>query len=257
MKIDQNIKTFNIKSGNYKEARPIYPLELFELFNQLSYSKIRAWDCACGSGQVAVTLDLYFKEVYATDLNENQVMNSYGSDSIHYSVQNSEDTIFPDNYFDLICVAQAMHWFDLDKYFKEVKRLLKTGGLFTCFGYSFFKISPEIDNIIKENFLDPIKPYWSEKNRIIWNGYKDVEFPFKKIKTPKIEMKVNWNLNQLIDYMKTWSAYKRYDESNIIDISMDLKSSLINIWPMEEIKEINMDFCLYVGQNNSGFKGDV
>ena len=40
----------------------------------------------------------------------------------------AEQTSLPDASVDLITVAQAFHWFDLEKVKEEFKRILKTGG---------------------------------------------------------------------------------------------------------------------------------
>lgn len=249
MKLDQNVITFNTKSNDYESARPVYPRELFEFLKRECYSTETAWDCACGTGQVSKSLVNYFNKVYASDINENQILNSFKSESVNFSVQKAEETTFSDSFFDTVCVAQAMHWFNLEKYFREVKRVLKTGGVFACWGYSFFKIEPDIDKVVKEILLDPIKPYWSSRNKILWDKYKDVTFPFKHIQTPEIEMNQIWTKSQLLDYVKTWSAYKRYMEDSSIDIGNIFMEKTRDIWPVDKERNVKMDFSLYLGRN--------
>ena len=81
-----------------------------------------AWDCACGNGQVARHLVKFFQSVEASDMSENQIEHAYRHERINYSVQKSESTVFPDSCFDLICVAEAIHWFDIPKFYDEVRR---------------------------------------------------------------------------------------------------------------------------------------
>lgn len=249
MKIDQNVTTFNRKSNSYESARPIYPDKLFEILSKECSRTEIAWDCACGTGQVSKSLIHYFKKVYATDINENQILNSFKHDAVHFSIQKAEITTFKKSFFDLVCVAQAMHWFNTGQFFNEVKRVLKPDGIFACFGYSFFNINPEIDKIVKETLFNPIKNYWSSKNKILWNNYKEVTFPFKAIQSPEIEMKQSWTKLQLLDYIKTWSAYKRFKEDNSKDIGKIFLEKTKDIWPIDKKKSIKMEFTLYLGRN--------
>ena len=106
--------------------------------------KKTAWDCGTGNGQVAVKLSQYFNEVYATDLSSAQIENA-DKKNIFYSVENAEETLFPDNKFDLITVAQAIHWFDFENFYNEVERNLKPGGIIAVIGYDIFRINEEIN----------------------------------------------------------------------------------------------------------------
>lgn len=246
-KVDVNITTFNSKSGEYKNFRPLYPERLFEVLRSYCKEGKRAWDSACGNGQVASSLVRYFDSVSASDLNLNQIENRIDHKNIDFSVQNSEETTYKNSSFDLVVVAQAMHWFNLDKFFSEVKRVLKPGGVFACIGYSFFTVSSEIDEIVKELVLDPISSYWSDKNRILWNRYEDVNFPFYKVDIEDVEMASFWTREELINYISTWSAYKRYRENSSKEILEELDLKLKKIWPCSEKKKVVMDFSAYVG----------
>lgn len=161
--MDQNVAAFNKRSLEYEFARPVYPKEVFDFLSNRCPNKKRAWDCACGTGQVSKSLINYFSKISATDINENQIKSTTKHKTIEFSVQKSESTNFPSEYFDLICVAQALHWFDINDYFQEVNRLLKQDGIFACLGYGFFKIEDEIDIIIKKTILKPLNSYWSKK----------------------------------------------------------------------------------------------
>jgi len=228
--MDQNILTFNIDSEIYLKGRPKYPNELYEsIVQNCMYTEI-AWDCGCGNGQVSIDLVNHFKYIEATDINEKQIENSFQDKNIRYTLQESENTNFIDEQFDLVCAAQCIHWFDLQKYFKEVKRVLKPQGIFACWGYSFFSINNEIDKIVEDNLLHPINQYWSERNRILHNHYNEIEFPFAKVDLPNIQMNMIWNVDELLCYLSTWSAVKLYNEQHNSSIIRNLKEQLKNIW---------------------------
>ena len=65
-----------------------------------------------------------------------------------YAVSAAEKTLFGDNSFDLVTVAQAIHWFDFKAFYSEVKRTLKHGGLLAVITYGLLKINVDADKII-------------------------------------------------------------------------------------------------------------
>lgn len=87
-----------------------------------------------------------------------------------------------------------------------------------------------------------------KKNLILWNKYKDVDFPFDEIKSPDFEMKQYWDKIELIKYIKTWSAYKRFVEENNEDIESNFINHVQELWPDNQKKKVVMDFSVYVGK---------
>jgi SAM-dependent methyltransferase len=244
------IDLFSDKSDLYAAARPQYPKALYEFLVAHANTRERAWDCGAGSGQSSVTLAEYFSEVYATDVSEQQIANAMGKNNVLYSVQPAEKTSFPNDYFDLVTVAQALHWFDLDRFWSEVKRVLKSNGVFAAWGYDWFSISPEIDAVVKEGILDIIAPYWSSHAHLLWDGYRDIGFPFEPIQTPSITMKVMWNLPELLDYLHTWSATRQCMQQQGTTFFEVLRESLLGVWDRpEQKKEVSMNFHIIAGRN--------
>ena len=155
--------------------------------------KKSAWDVACGNGQAAIDLVEHFDQVHATDISEEQIAHAHLHPRVQYSVQLAEETNFAENQFDLVSVAQALHWFDYDRFWPEVKRVLKPKGVFAAWGYSWFSINTVADQALNENFLAPIESYWAKENQLLWDGYRDIPFPFERIEAPKFKMNVEWN----------------------------------------------------------------
>lgn len=244
--MDSNSKSFNLKSGQYAQSRPRYPRNFYDfLISFVNHQEI-LWDCACGNGQVAIDLVGDFKKVFATDINENQIKNAFKHPKINYAVSPSENTSFPNNYFDLIGVAQAMHWFDLDAFFKEVDRVLKPDGILAIFGYGFVKINHEVDQILEQVLHSEIDKYWSEGNSLLISEFKGVDFPFKNIDTPSFNMNQAWQRTDLLTYLDTWSAVKRYNEKNNSNIVEILKQHLEPLWDSNEYKTAKMDLYSYI-----------
>ena len=241
---------FSDKSDLYASARPRYPDELFEFLCDQCPDLDRAWDCGTGSGQAAISLAKHFRQVEATDVSSQQIKNAASHRRIHYSVQPAERTNFPDNAFSLVTVAQALHWFTLEKFWQEVQRVLKPGGIFATWTYTWFHVSDEIDQIIKARLLDAIVGFWVPQNRLAWDGYRNVSFPFAEIPSPDIILAPQWNLDQLLSYLGTWSATRRYIEANGDGFFRELEVALGNVWGNHEKKRaISMEFHLKVGHH--------
>ncbi len=54
-----------------------------------------------------------------------------------------------------------------------------------------------------------IEPYWAENNSLLWQHYRDVDFPYKQLDSPGFGMSVYWNLQELFDLIHTFSATRR------------------------------------------------
>jgi ubiquinone/menaquinone biosynthesis C-methylase UbiE len=200
---------FSEVSERYALARPLYPRELYEwLASQCPLRRI-AWDCATGNGQAAVGLAPYFEKIRASDISAEQIAHRIASANVEYSTQSAESTNFPDATFDLIVVAQALHWFDFPRFWAEVRRVARPGALFCAWGYSWPTTPPEIDRELVAPFRDLVEPFWLENNRVLWDGYPSeaIQFPFASLpEVPEFELRTHWTLPQLIAYLKTWSA---------------------------------------------------
>lgn len=245
----KNDTLFSVNSELYAGARPVYPAELFSYLSSLCKGDERAWDCAAGSGQAAIGLSAHFNEVKATDISREQIANSFSHSRVEYSVQPAEKTDFADNSFDLVCVAQALHWFKYDKFYPEVKRVLKPGGIFAAWGYSWPLINEQIDSIIEEKVLKVLRPYWAEENKLLWDGYRDVPFPFLELEPPPFVLKINWSCTELFNYMRSWSAGRLCIEELGEAPFKEAQLAAAALYGAEgEKREVKMNLFLRVGE---------
>jgi SAM-dependent methyltransferase len=246
------IDLFSEKSDLYATARPRYPDRLYTFLSSCVASRDRAWDCGTGSGQAAIALAKDFAEVQATDVSAQQIANAIPASNVFYSVQAAEATHFPEAYFDLAIVAQALHWFDLERFWPEVDRVLRPGGVFAAWGYTFFYIAPEIDAVVKSSIFDPIAPYWSPRIRYLWERYQTVGCPFQPIPVPTIEMSVSWNLPELLAYLHTWSATRQWLEVQGCEFFEIASAKLSPLWGNpDDRKTVSMEFHLIAGRKES------
>ncbi|MBU6153118.1 MAG: methyltransferase domain-containing protein [Bdellovibrionales bacterium] len=106
---------FSKQAKAYSEYRPMYPEEMYQFLFQQCKGHERAWDCATGNGQAAVALSEVFGSVLATDRSTEQIQYARKKSNIRYLVAKAEDRLeVPDSHFDLVTIAQALHWPNLD-----------------------------------------------------------------------------------------------------------------------------------------------
>jgi SAM-dependent methyltransferase len=235
---------FTIQSGLYARYRPVYPPTLYTFLLSLITEKQAAWDCGTGNGQVATELSSHFQKVFATDISEQQIINAVKKDNIFYSVQRAETTSFPNHSFDLITVAQAIHWFDFDLFYKEVLRTIKPGGILAVIGYGLFTADKETDQLLNDFYHHIIGPYWDEERKYIDENYQTIPFPFTTIPSPDFTINYEWSLGDLTGYLETWSAVQHYIKANNQNPVELIKDKLENLWPEGSVKPIRFPVLL-------------
>lgn len=221
---------FSRQSVDYAQYRPGYPQELFNWLYSHCAGYEAAWDCATGNGQAAVRIADKFKVVYATDISISQLENSIKKENIIYQEGKAEETAFKNDSFDLVTVAQALHWLDHKRFFSEVQRVAKNGALFTAWGYGLLSISPGIDDLIHKFYNNIVGPYWDKERRHVDNNYSDIPFPFEELPCPVFAMHYHWTVEHMIGYLHSWSAVQHYIKdkgANPVDI---IKDDLAKVW---------------------------
>ena len=97
--------------------------------------------------------------------------------------------------------------------------------------------------------LQVIDQDWAPQNAILWNGYRDIQMPFSPIETPELNSEVSWNLYQLLAYVHTWSATRRYMERTGNEFLNTAESALVLEWGQPESeKNIQMPLHLIAGR---------
>lgn len=240
---------FSKQAEIYVQYRPTYPKELYDYLASLTKDHVLAWDCGTGNGQSALQLAEFYENVYASDPSEQQIKNAILHSQINYRVESAEQTALEDQSVDLITVAQAIHWFDFDRFYAEVKRVLKSDGIIAVWAYSFPDISPELDPIIRNFHDNVVGEFWQKENRMIENEYVDVPFPFELIAAPAFQIRKQWTLKELLGYFRSWSATQKYIDKYAENPLESLGIELAKHWGNESTpREIIWKLILKVGK---------
>lgn len=239
---------FSAQSNAYKKFRPTYPDELYDVILKNVKSRNECWDCGTGNGQVAAELAKHFNKVYATDLSQNQIDNAEKRENIIYTVGTAEKTGFENNKFDLITVAQAAHWFNMEAFNVEMRRVCKNGGVVCVWGYGLLRINDPVNKFIDNFYNDIVGPYWDPERKHIENEYSALNFDFDKLETPKnLFIKTRWTLSEFEGYLNSWSSVQNYKELKKENPVSWIIDNLRNLWNKNEQKEARFPVFMKMG----------
>ncbi|WP_303903062.1 class I SAM-dependent methyltransferase [Thiohalomonas denitrificans] len=221
---------FSALAGNYARYRPGYPAALFEYLADLAPSHRKAWDCATGSGQAALGLAAHFESVVATDASAEQLAAAEPISKVVYRVAPAERSGLEKGSVDLVTVAQALHWFDVDRFYTEVRRVLAPGGVIAVWCYNLLSVDEAVDAVIDRLYSHVLEPYWPLERRFVENGYRGLPFPFREIEPLGYSMEAHWDLARLLGYLNSWSATNRFTEATRRDAVEEIRRVLEDAW---------------------------
>ncbi|MCB0532430.1 MAG: class I SAM-dependent methyltransferase [Lewinellaceae bacterium] len=240
---------FSHQAASYARYRPVYPPSLIEHMANLAPGKHAAWDCATGNGQVAVALAEHFESVLATDMSAQQLEHARPHPRIRYAQERAEHCSAADETFDLITVAQAVHWFDFESFFAEVQRVLRPDGILALIGYSLFTADDaDIDAVVRHFYVDITGPYWDAERRHIDAAYQTIPFPLKEIDMPHFFMEFNWTADDVLGYFSSWSAVQHYIRANGHNPVELIEPDLRAAWGGVGSRKISNQLLLKVGR---------
>jgi SAM-dependent methyltransferase len=221
---------FSRLAARYAVYRPRYPGGLFDAIAAIS-GPGPVWDCATGTGQAALPLAERFATVAATDASRQQVRSAARHRGICYAVGLAEAAPLRSGWAQLVTVAQALHWLDLSRFYPEVRRVLRPGGLLVAWTYGIQRVDGgAIDTVVEDFYGRVVGPYWAPERRWVETGYRTLDFPFEEIEIASPPMVEDWSLGQLLGYVSTWSAVAKCREVTGDDPLLALEAELAPLW---------------------------
>lgn len=222
---------FSPVAARYAAHRPGYPAALFDFLAGPVPRDALVWDCAAGNGQATVDLARRFDRVIGTDASADQIASAPALPGVEWRVALADQSGLPDQSVGLVTVAQAIHWFPFDRFYAEVRRVLRPGGRIAVWCYGLHQVGdPAVDTLIHSYYADGVGRWWPPERRWVEEGYRTLPFPFAELPTPQFSMEAQWSLDDLTGYFATWSATQRCARETGRDPIPDLRVRLASVW---------------------------
>ena len=201
---------FSGDSGAYARFRPRYPAALFSWLASLTPGHDLAWDAGTGSGQAAIALIRHFRSVVATDASAEQLAQAERHERVTYRCEPSHRASIVDQSVDIITAGAAAHWFELDDFYAEVRRVARPGAIVALFSYGPRDLADAIHPAVHHYQEVVLRDYWPERIGLVHDRYATLPFPFEEIEAPSFTMSAEWTLAGALAFLETWSASQRY-----------------------------------------------
>ena len=241
-----NAALFATVAREYASFRPGYPPALFGWLAGAAPALDAVWDAGCGSGQASIALAGHFAQVHATDVAPEQIAAAQAHPRVRYAVAPAERSGLPDASVDLVTVAQALHWFDVDAFYAEARRVARPRAALVVWTYPRPRfVAAEFDARFEDFYSNVVGPYWPPERRHVDVQYASLPFPFAPLHAPPFGLTLDWTLPQVLGYVSSWSATARYKKENGSDPVPLLAASLGEIWPdAGQRRELRMPLVL-------------
>jgi SAM-dependent methyltransferase len=221
---------FSRDSSAYAKFRPTYPPALFEWLATLPASRSVAWDCGTGTGQAAVMLTPHFSTVVASDASRAQVKAADRSTGVRYFAALGESCAIAPERIDLVTVAQALHWIDRERFYRELDRVMAPGGALAIWTYGIFRSTPDIDAVVGRFYQHTVGSYWPAERAHVESGYRTIDIPIAQVSPPPFRIEERLTFDELIGFIRTWSAVGRYIAALKTDPVVQLEQDLHAVW---------------------------
>jgi SAM-dependent methyltransferase len=244
-----NATLFTTVAREYADFRPGYPPALFEWLARASPARDAAWDVGCGSGQASVALAEHFRIVHATDVAAEQITAARPHPRIRYAVAPAESSGLPDASVDRVTVAQALHWFDVEAFYAEARRVARPGALLVVWNYPRPEFDdPALDAVFLDFYSNVVGPYWPAGRKHVEENYATLPFPQPEIPHPRFAIELDWSRAQVIGYVSSWSATARYRAARGADPVPLLSRALDAAWPNDTPARLRMPLGMRVAK---------
>lgn len=221
---------FSAIAAEYRAARPRWPRTVAEFLADAAPGRTLAWEAGCGSGQFTEALAGAFARVHATDSSAAQLAAADPRPGVRYAAEPAERCSLPGACADLVCAAQAAHWFELPRFYAEAQRVGRPGASLALLCYGRCAIAPEADAVVEAFYSGAAGPHWPPERRHVEDGYRSLPFPFPKIAAPAFALEADWNLSQFLGYVATWSAAQRLRAASGPGAFEECARALARVW---------------------------
>ena len=239
---------FSERAAGYASHRPHYTRELSQWLASLAPTRRLAWDAGCGSGQLSTLLGEEFEGVIATDASSAQIEQAEAHPRVEYRVEPAEKSTLLDRSADLITVAQAIHWMNLDLFYTEVRRVAQPGAALAVVAYHIAVIDRDVDAVIDSFYSGDLEGFWPPERKHIETEYREIPFPFERIANPpRMYLTVRWDVEQMLGYIRTWSAVRALEKAKGAGQTEQFAARLRDTWGTQ-VREVRWPLVVLAGR---------
>lgn len=239
---------FSGHASRYRTFRPTYPRVLADFLADLVPRRRLAWEAGCGSGQFTRLLSSRFDRVVATDASAEQLAYAAALPNVAYRCTPAEASGLDGAVVDLAVAAQAVHWFDLEAYYGEIRRVCRQRSVVALITYNLLRIDDAIDRVVGNFYERRLAVHWPPERRLVEEGYRSIPFPFDEIEPPSLEIEEEWTLEQTLGYIESWSGVQSLVRSEGSDALEALRRELAESWGEVRTRTIRWPLALRVGR---------
>lgn len=221
---------FDQGGAAYARFRPEYPPELPRWLAAQAPNTTLAVDVGCGNGQLTAGLAAHFQRVLGLDPSGEQLAHASPHPRVDYACAPAERLPVAPGSASLVAVAQAAHWFDLPRFYAEVRRIAQPGAALALICYGVLRLDAALHARFLHFYVREIGPYWPAERKLVDNGYADLPFPFQAQAAPALEIRKEWDLPALLGYISTWSAVRRAREAGRQEVLQNFSADLAMLW---------------------------
>ncbi|KXZ48701.1 hypothetical protein GPECTOR_26g604 [Gonium pectorale] len=218
------------QSAAYAAHRPTYPKSMYDAIyaaavpnRQPPFNDLAVVDVATGSGQALGPMPADFGTCYALDVSEAQLGALALPPELRQRVTlrqgDAHATGLPDASVDLVTVGQALHWFRLDEFYRECRRVLRPNGVLAAWTYDFGRLSgcEGAQQLYEQFHSGTLAPYWASGRRLVDAEYVGIEpgpQHFEETRRVQLPLPTSLTLDQLEGQIRSWSGYHSYLKAN-------------------------------------------
>ncbi len=221
---------FSSHASSYATFRPRYPAALGSIIAAHAQGVECVVECGAGNGQLSHQLVQHFNHVVATDASAQQISHAKPHPRISFQVANASALPLADHSVDAVTVAQAVHWFALDAFYDEVRRVSKPGGLLALITYAEAELDGEVQRLLHQFNRITLAPYWPKERLLVETGYRTLPFPFTQIEVEPLTMEAHWSFHQFVGYVQTWSAVRALEKAGKDVLMQQFSAELKEAW---------------------------
>jgi hypothetical protein len=118
---------------------------------------------------------------------------------------------------------------DTERFFAEARRVLKPAGVLAVWVYERTSLPPDCRDVIEKAYTETAA-FWPPERRYVENLYRDFTLPMPEIPAESFEMRLDWTVEQMLAYMRTWSGSQRYMQAKGSDPIALVEEELREAW---------------------------